>query len=210
MSTKLNLAKQKKKNLNELTKKELIKIIREKENEISKLKEKIENLKREVNIDFLTSLSNRKRFIRALEDSIKGIKTHNYPFSLIILDIDNFKNINDYYGHIVGDYALKTVASLLKQNLRVNSVIGRLGGEEFGIILPGTNIENALKIAERLRKCIETNPIPILEQHKEVYISASFGVTEAKTDDTITSILNRADLAMYQAKRNGKNQIFHL
>ena len=176
--------------------------------EVVSLKEELSVAKKEATIDFLTGLVNRRRLERALEDAIKDRKKRGYPSSLIFVDVDNFKQINDKYGHINGDLVLKELASIFRFYLRANTVIGRLGGEEFAILLPGTEIDDAVKVAERLRKIIENREIKINhDESKKIKITASFGVTEIKPDDTIEIVLNRADEAMYEAKKSGKNQV---
>jgi diguanylate cyclase len=173
--------------------------------EITNLRIELKNARKEADTDFLTELPNRRRFIRALEDFLKDLKIKNYPFSFIILDIDNFKSINDTYGYLVGDEVLKEIANILKFYLRVNTITGRLGGEEFGIILPGVDLESAKNVAERLRKIIENRKIHF--DDKVIKVTASFGVTEAKESDTVESLINRADKALYEAKKSGKNKV---
>jgi len=178
--------------------------------EVVSLKEELSNAKKEASIDFLTGLVNRRRFERALEDAIKDKKRRGYPSSLIFVDIDNFKKINDYYGHITGDIVLKELAKVFRFYLRANTTIARLGGEEFAILLPGVEIGDAIKVAERLRKIIENREIKIpvdTNGEKKIHITASFGVTEIKEDDTLENLLIRADKAMYKAKKSGKNKV---
>ena len=173
--------------------------------EIVKLREELSIARREAEQDFLTGLPNRRRFYRALEDFLQDYKTKNYIFSFIILDIDDFKKVNDTYGHLVGDEVLKDIASVLKFYLRANTIIGRLGGEEFGIILPGVDVEGAKAVAERLRRIIENRKV-----HIDEYIidyTASFGVTQVKENDTVEDIIDRADKALYEAKKAGKNKV---
>ncbi len=173
--------------------------------EISQLRKALKVARKEANIDFLTGIPNRRRFIRALEDFLKDYKEKNYPFSFVMLDIDNFKSINDTYGHLIGDEVLKEIATVLKFYLRANTIVGRLGGEEFGIILPGISKDDAKNIAERLRKIIENRKIHINDE--TIKITASFGVTQAKKDDTVESLIERADKALYEAKKTGKNKV---
>ncbi len=187
---------------NEALKKELAKYHKE----VSRLKEELEEAKSEAEIDFLTTIPNRRSFMRALQDAIRDFEMRNYPFSLIILDIDNFKQINDKYGHIVGDEVLKEIGSVLRNYLRANTIVGRIGGEEFAILLPGVPLEDAKKVAERIRKVIENRVIRI-DENTEINPTASFGVTQVKKGDTIESVIDRADMAMYEAKRKGKNRV---
>ncbi len=173
--------------------------------EIARLRRELQLTKKEANLDYLTGIPNKRKFVRALEDFLRDLKEKKYPFSFIILDIDNFKNINDTYGHIAGDKVLKEVTTVLRFYLRANAIIGRLGGEEFGIILPGVKLEDAVKIAERIRKILENRKIKIGD--KTINVTASFGVTQAKPDDTPETLINRADEGMYEAKRTGKNKV---
>jgi diguanylate cyclase len=177
--------------------------------EVVSLKEELSHARREATIDFLTGLVNRRRFERALEDAIRDRKIRHYPSSIIFVDIDDFKKINDEYGHVVGDIVLKELATIFKFYLRANTIVGRLGGEEFAILLPGVELQDAVKVAERLRKVIENREIKINVEGKEkkLHITASFGVTEIKEDDTVESLLMRADEAMYKAKKKGKNKV---
>lgn len=176
--------------------------------EVISLKEELSVAKKEATIDFLTGLVNRRRFERALEDAIRDRKKRGYPSALIFVDIDNFKQINDKYGHINGDLVLKELATIFRFYLRANTVIGRLGGEEFAILLPGTEIDDAVKVAERLRKIIENREIKINHgETKKIKVTASFGVTDVRPNDTVEILLNRADEAMYEAKKSGKNQV---
>lgn len=122
-----------------------------------------------------------------------------------MLDIDNFKKINDTYGHQSGDLALKEISLILRSYLRANTIIGRLGGEEFGIILPNVPLEDAIKIAERIRSVIENREIKY--EDKIIRITASFGITEVKEGDTFDTLYKRVDEALYKAKKDGKNTI---
>jgi len=174
--------------------------------EIKYLQNELASARAEANFDFLTGLVNRKRFERAIEDAIKDFHKKNYPFSIIFVDVDNFKKVNDTYGHLVGDIVLKEIASIFKFYLRANTVVGRIGGEEFCILLPGVEIEDAKNIAERLRKIIENREIK-LEDGTVLKVTASFGVTQVKMGDTLKTILERADKALYKAKKTGKNKV---
>lgn len=155
--------------------------------------------------DTLTGLMNRNAFNDSFNDFLHLCRRNGDPLSLIFFDIDNFKTINDTLGHQVGDSVLIRIAELLKIRLRRTDIIGRWGGEEFIIGLVDTDHKNAEVIAETLRSAFEDDtrllhlaPSPV---------TASFGVVTARTDDTIDTLLTRADLAMYRAKELGKNRI---
>ena len=176
--------------------------------EIQKLNMELKIAKQDATIDFLTGVVNRRSFDRALEDLLKEVNEKNYNFTLILLDIDNFKAINDTYGHLAGDWVLKEISNVLRTFLRANTIIGRIGGEEFGIILPGVSLENGIKVAERIRNIIENREVRY--ENKVIKFTASFGVTESKKEDTKESIYKRADEALYIAKRSGKNKVAFL
>ncbi|BCD62759.1 diguanylate cyclase/phosphodiesterase [Nitratiruptor sp. YY08-26] len=159
----------------------------------------------EAEIDFLTGLVNRRRFERALLEMINDYQNRGYPFALIYLDIDNFKSINDKYGHPSGDQVLKEIALILKTFLRANNIAARVGGEEFAILVPGATAKEGEIVAERLRNVIAQRTFSTLED--EIHVTASFGVTGVRTDDTIDTIFARVDKAMYDAKNSGKNRV---
>lgn len=152
-------------------------------------------------IDTLTGLANRSSFEDKMIDEFERIERYqSKAFSIIFFDIDHFKNINDTYGHLVGDHVLRSMATQCKTLLRTNDMLARWGGEEFVAILPMVNSEDAQLVAEKLRKHIEEY---IFEQVGNV--TCSFGVTQYRTNDTPTAVLHRADNAMYTAKAKGRN-----
>lgn len=152
--------------------------------------------------DPLTKAYNRTKFDEIIKREIQKFKRYDESFSLILFDIDDFKDINDKYGHNIGDHVLQKVTSLAKNISRQIDYVIRWGGEEFMIISPKTNLEKAHVFAERLRKAIES-----YEFEKVGQVTASFGVTEIKKDDTENTFVKRADRAMYQAKIKGKNRV---
>ena len=164
---------------------------------------KLEELRIEARVDELTKIYNRKKILEELEKSLEKLKKENIPFSVLMLDIDRFKNINDTYGHQYGDEVLREFSRVISKNIRGTDIFGRLGGEEFLVILNGTNIRNAYKVAEKLRKEVEKGLRNIFQKN----ITVSIGVTEAKKDDTTESIIKRADLALYKAKSKGRNLV---
>ncbi|NPA52718.1 MAG: diguanylate cyclase [Aquificae bacterium] len=161
-------------------------------------------LKKQAVKDFLTGLFNRRYFEEILKWEIELSKRYNHPLSIILLDIDNFKKVNDMYGHQVGDRVLREIADVLKKNIRSSDIAARYGGEEFVILLPETDVEGAVKVAEKLRTQIQ-NLKP-----NGIEITASFGVTKLFGDDTVETFIKRADTALYQAKRKGKNRVISL
>jgi len=179
--------------------------IRKYHSDVIRLQGELMTARTEAEIDFLTGLVNRRRFERALLEMINDYQTMRYPFALILLDVDNFKQINDKYGHTAGDQVLKEIALILKTFLRANNIPARIGGEEFAILVPGATAKEAKVIAERLRSAIENRTFSTLED--EIKATASFGVTSVREDDTIDTIFARVDKALYKAKKEGKNKV---
>ncbi|PJC86578.1 hypothetical protein CSW98_10260 [Vibrio sp. HA2012] len=160
-----------------------------------------------VDYDELTGIFNRRRFLAQLCDAYKHFQRYVTGVSVVVMDIDDFKTCNDTYGHFSGDKAIHHVAQVCAKHLRECDFIGRLGGEEFAVILPDTDKEQALNMAERLRFLLESTPCQ-LDDEQWVTVTLSIGVSQFEPDDTsINDVLNRADQAMYRSKRNGKNQV---
>jgi diguanylate cyclase (GGDEF)-like protein/PAS domain S-box-containing protein len=155
--------------------------------------------------DDLTGLAGRGHFMRIAGESLQIALTLGRPLALVMLDIDHFKQINDRYGHAAGDRALREVAQLCSQVTRAGDLAGRIGGEEFCLLLPGTATEAAQAMAERLRAAMAAHPIDMAG--KPVQLTASLGVTEVRAGDTVSLVLARADAALYAAKRGGRNRV---
>ncbi len=156
--------------------------------------------------DYLTNLYNRMRMIEIINYEIEKIKRFNKKFCLLILDIDDFKIINDTFGHSYGDIVLEELATLLKQHIRSIDYAGRWGGEEFIIVFPETTLEKSLFVANRLFTLI--NSIIINFDYISIPINTiSIGIAECSENDDAKSLVKKADLAMYNAKQMGKNQI---
>lgn len=153
--------------------------------------------------DTLTGISNRLVFNRTLVQEVQRSHRYHSDLSLLIFDIDFFKNINDTYGHEVGDQVLITLSEEISKLLRETDVLCRIGGEEFTIIMPETNIEDAYQTAERLRKAIEELPQSTLPTQ----LTVSFGVAGMTRWDNDKTLLKRADQALYRAKKNGRNRV---
>ncbi|SFV59241.1 diguanylate cyclase (GGDEF domain) [hydrothermal vent metagenome] len=152
--------------------------------------------------DVLTGLYNRYAINYFFGQKIDESKRYNKPLSIIFCDIDFFKKVNDTYGHDMGDYVLKGIAKILKNNLRSSDISARWGGEEFLIFLPETPLNEAVKIAQKLRKLIEESLFSSIQT-----VTCSFGVTELKKDDNANTLLKRVDKLLYKAKENGRNRI---
>jgi len=152
--------------------------------------------------DQLTGLYNRHKLNEVLESELHRAERIKTTFGIIILDIDNFKKVNDVYGHNVGDSVLQELAILLKKTLRITDTLGRWGGEELLIIVPQGDIANEQLLAEKLRLKIEKHIFTTVN-----HITTSFGVAIYNEGDSIISLIKRADDALYHAKRNGRNQV---
>ena len=179
--------------------------IEEENKKVEKLKKQLEVVETEANTDYLTGLYNRRAFMNVLEEYFQNYRQFGDVFSLILLDIDNFKSINDTYGHDVGDIVLKDVGNVLKKYLRPEDIPARFGGEEFAVIVSNANKEIASKVAERIRKVMETRHIKI-DENTIVDYTASFGVACVEDRfESIDQLIKKADDNLYKAKRNGKN-----
>lgn len=150
--------------------------------------------------DTLTRLFNRRVFFEHLTMQVED--TNNHPFSLIMYDIDHFKLINDRYGHLVGDQVLLSLSKMIKHDIRESDYAYRYGGEEFFILLPHTNHEQAIQIAKRLHGNIQTKKFPDVEK-----ITISMGVVTYQENETIDDVVKRVDDLLYDAKRAGRNTI---
>lgn len=158
-------------------------------------------LKQMANYDSLTNISNRNSLSSKIQYIMASAKRYSEPLSVIFFDIDHFKKINDTFSHEYGDKALIELAQLIQKNLRESDLFGRWGGEEFLIVLPNTELDNAVTIADKLRKLIEKYPFP----HGSV--TCSFGIAQWTRDETQEEWINRADKMLYVAKESGQNQV---
>ena len=164
--------------------------------------EKLENL---AFYDTLTQIYNRRYFETKLLDEIENAKRYPSDLSVIFIDIDNFKHVNDTKGHDIGDEVLKIISKTFKETIRATDIIARWGGEEFVILLPNTKVKETIVIAEKLKHSLENSTE--IKTILSYALEASFGVTEYKKSDDIDTIIKRADDAMYISKRNGKNRV---
>lgn len=165
-------------------------------------------LERLASTDPMTELYNRRYFYELAGTVIKLAKRSELTYSLIMIDIDKFKRINDTYGHQAGDEVIVTLAKALKYNKRESDIVSRWGGEEFVVLLPQTGEEGAATIAEKFRKSVESLKVEA-ENKKQISFTISLGVTTADIDHIydIEDILNRADKALYFAKEGGRNRV---
>jgi diguanylate cyclase len=174
--------------------------------EADKAKEKFQELEFNSMHDTLTGLYNRKIYNERIEETLAEFERYKTPFTLMVLDIDHFKKVNDTFGHKAGDLVLKKVASLIKENVRKNDFIARYGGDEFVIILSHTHSKEALTIGEHLRTKISEAKF-LYNKEKEIRLTVSGGISIFKDGDNAGTVFERADKALYIAKQSGRNTI---
>jgi diguanylate cyclase (GGDEF)-like protein len=166
-----------------------------------------ETVERQAVTDELTGLFNRRRFQEAMATEVERSKRFGQPVGLVLLDLDDFKNVNDTYGHQQGDLVLREVARVLRETSREIDEPARYGGEELAVVLPGTDLEGAYNLAERVRAGIEELALPLLDGEGVLSVTASFGVaTLPGSADDMRDLVAAADEALYRAKRAGKNR----
>ena len=168
----------------------------------------IDDLRLSSTTDYLTGLMNRRAFADAAEAQLASARRHGWPLSLIIFDIDRFKNVNDRYGHDAGDVVLEALAVLAKAEFRVGDIVCRYGGEEFAVIAPHCGSDDAALLTERVRAAIAAMPIPI-PGGRSIWVTASFGAVVAPADASIglDALVRTADEALYRAKNEGRNRV---
>lgn len=155
--------------------------------------------------DPLTGLLNRRGILNWLQDEGLNYKRHKIPFTLFVIDIDFFKDINDEYGHNIGDLTLKALADLMTDSIRSQDYIARWGGEEFLLVLPQTSLDGGCVIAEKMRKRIEEKTF--IFKDFNINITISLGGCDFKDDITLSACLDMADKALYKSKHNGRNKV---
>ncbi len=176
--------------------------------EILRLKENIEAIRSESLTDPLTMLSNRKYFDLTLEKIIIESRQEQKTFSLLVMDIDQFKSFNDKFGHLTGDQVLRLVAIAIKHNVKGQDIATRFGGEEFAIILPETSLRSAVTVADHIRQAIMRKELVKRSTGESLgRVTISTGVASFNPDDTAQSLIERADNCLYAAKRAGRNRV---
>lgn len=158
----------------------------------------------EAHRDPLTQISNRAAFNDAIHREICSYKRHSTSFSLMMIDIDYFKNVNDTYGHIAGDSVLKSVAEIIQQTIRRSDEVFRYGGEEFVVLLSNTELAGARFIAERVRREIKKMTV---HSHEKINVTASIGLSSSSNQTDVNDTLYHADKALYQAKEGGRDKV---
>lgn len=170
-------------------------------------KQHLATLARQASIDSLTGISNRRYFYELGEKELKQAQRQQTPLAALMLDADYFKKVNDTYGHAVGDLVLKNLATTVRKTLREVDLFGRIGGEEFAVILPHTPLDKALEVAERLREALAACKTP-LPEGGTISFTVSIGLAMLTPEDRrVDSLIQKTDLALYQAKEQGRNRV---
>jgi len=170
-----------------------------------KLRHSRAELKRLANTDHLTQLPNRRAFFKNANSTLANTSDIS---SLLVIDADHFKDLNDNYGHMVGDRVLTSIADILKSNFRENDLVCRVGGEEFAVLIPGMDAPTAKDLAKRVVQKI--NASPLFEDNAIIEFSVSCGVADTQTNKDLQSLFKAADDAMYLAKEQGRNRVVSL
>ena len=164
-------------------------------------------LERQATTDSLTGVANRRHFLNSVLKEITRCERHGCTLSLLMLDIDHFKTVNDTYGHAIGDTTLKAFAQTCQEELRTSDLFGRIGGEEFALLLMETDMETACTVAERIRVRVEKMEL-FTSDARPVHITTSIGVAELRLrPETVSDLMIRADKALYNAKNMGRNRV---
>jgi len=175
------------------------------EDSIDTIRDEGDLLRRTLQFDSLTQVCSRLYILQELRERLAAAHAESRPLSVVMADLDHFKNINDEYGHLMGDHVLRDVATRMVTGARGSDIVGRYGGEEFLIVFDNTELDLASELAERIR--IRVMADPFCEDSVSLWVTASFGVALARPDDTVEILTSRADQAMYAAKKGGRNQV---
>jgi len=177
------------------------------QSEITNLNKELDGIKLSAKTDMLTNLLNRRGFDEAVTDILENIKINPEPFSVVMLDIDHFKKVNDTFGHLVGDNVLKLLGKLLKDHVKGKDIVARFGGEEFILVLPQTPLDGTYVLAEQIRLSLQKMNLKIKDTGKSIgSITISLGIALYRDGESIEAVIKRADDALYHAKNNGRNQ----
>jgi diguanylate cyclase (GGDEF)-like protein len=173
---------------------------------VSELAQHADALELLASVDGLTGLNNRRRFLVLAETEWSRFKRYRRPLALLVIDIDRFKSVNDTYGHDAGDEVIKAVAEVLQKHKRSSDIVGRLGGEEFVLMLPEATLDKALAAAERLKQLAADRVITVAG--RRIAVTVSIGASVARADvNGVDELLKQADIALYVAKRSGRNRV---
>lgn len=177
--------------------------------EVSELRQELSELSDLVRTDTLTGIANYRYFLKALEQEIERTQRSGQPTSLIMLDIDFFKKVNDQWGHEVGNQALIHISSLLQQTVRMLDIPCRYGGEEFTVILPNTPMTASIPVAERIRSSIQDTPLNVAGKLLEMTVSLGITTYTEQQKITVAELVKQADEYLYRAKESGRNRVCH-
>jgi len=176
--------------------------------EVERLRDELELTRQQVITDALTGLKNRRAFEVAVQTACEHANKTESPLTLLLVDIDNFKDVNDTYGHLVGDKVIRYVGSLMSANVKGKDTVARMGGEEFAVLLPDTPLANAERVSETLRAAIERSRVKRADTGEAVgRVTVSIGVTTYCQGDTFDEFVGRADKALYASKAAGRNRV---
>jgi len=174
--------------------------------DISEKKQLLEKLHQQATIDELCQIPNRRHFMNLAERELRRAKRYHHPMSIVVIDFDNLKSINDTYGHLAGDRALSVFSKIVQTLIRDVDLVGRFGGDEFLIMLPETKKQHAYLVIERIYQVLDASPIFYQGEHFKIAISSGIAsLTDWK--DTLENLISRADSALYEAKKNGGSKI---
>ena len=182
--------------------------LQESEAQVKRMSEDLAQIREVIYIDALSGLFNRRRFDISLESLVAKAGAENEPLCLLLIDIDQFKSINDIHGHVFGDQVIQWVSQAIKASIKGRDLAARYGGDEFAVLLPETAAQGALTVAEYIRRIIERRRVSdFAGETQPVGVTVSIGLANWNRRETGQELLRRADKALYEAKRNGRNQV---
>ncbi len=163
----------------------------------------MEKLRELATIDSLTGLVNRRHMLEKINQEVERCRRYGGGFCIAIADIDNFKAVNDTYGHVCGDAVIKHIAALIRNNLRSSDIVSRWGGEEYLLLFPETGIENVKSACDKVRTILEKSSVQY--DNHVISVTVTFGIAASTADFDITSMIKKADEALYRGKKSDKN-----